>query len=29
VTSGASCPDSMVEGALRKIASLVEGTNPL
>jgi 4-hydroxy-3-methylbut-2-enyl diphosphate reductase len=28
VTSGASCPDSMVEGALRKIASLVEGTNP-
>jgi 4-hydroxy-3-methylbut-2-enyl diphosphate reductase len=28
VTSGASCPDSMVEGALRKIASLVEGTKP-
>jgi 4-hydroxy-3-methylbut-2-enyl diphosphate reductase len=28
VTSGASCPDSMVEGALRKIASLVEGTSP-
>jgi 4-hydroxy-3-methylbut-2-enyl diphosphate reductase len=26
VTSGASCPDSMVEGALRKIASLVEGS---
>lgn len=28
VTSGASCPDSMVEGALRKIASLIENTNP-
>jgi 4-hydroxy-3-methylbut-2-enyl diphosphate reductase len=28
VTSGASCPDSMVEGALRKIASLVEGSSP-
>jgi 4-hydroxy-3-methylbut-2-enyl diphosphate reductase len=26
VTSGASCPDSMVEGALRKIASLVDNT---
>jgi 4-hydroxy-3-methylbut-2-enyl diphosphate reductase len=29
VTSGASCPDSMVEGVLRKIASLVEGTKSL
>jgi 4-hydroxy-3-methylbut-2-en-1-yl diphosphate reductase len=28
VTSGASCPDSMVEGALRKIASFVENANP-
>ncbi len=29
VTSGASCPDSMVEGVLRKIASLVEGSRSL